>query len=241
MNCYEYAQSVLPNKAIKKSTSYEYLSVCRSLKLSEIEYPPTKQQLTDLLSTVFNVNTRRKCAIALKSLFDIKVKVPSPTPLELDLPDFDKLDEIIRHSRYEMYGLLMLHAGFRLGETLVKQPIKGNAIWINRQKTIDNELTTAKSEGLVIVPEWLLERYKDWEPHHHYNTIYLGLKRLFRRNEMGFMTPHKLRHAYASYYAHKMPPEALRRQMRHKRVTTAMQYYVHIKEEDLMKAMWMKN
>lgn len=241
MNCYEYAQSVLPNKAIKKSTSYEYLSVCRSLKLNEIEYPPTKQQLTDLLSGVFNVNTRRKCAIAIKSIFDIKVKTPSPAPLELDLPPFEMLDEIVRHSRYEMYGLLMLHAGFRLGETLVKQPIKGNAIHINRQKTIDNELTTAKSEGLVIVPDWLLERYKEWEPTHHYNTIYLGLKRLFKRNEIGFMTPHKLRHAYATYYSMKMPPEALRRQMRHKRITTAMQYYVHIREEDLINVMFNKS
>ena len=32
--------------------------------------------------------------------------------------------------------------------------------------------------------------------------------------------------------------EALRKQMRHKRIATAMQYYVHIKEDDLMKAMY---
>jgi hypothetical protein len=33
MNCYEYAQSVLISKPINKSTSQEYLSVCRSLKM----------------------------------------------------------------------------------------------------------------------------------------------------------------------------------------------------------------
>lgn len=238
MNCYEYAQSVLISKPIKKSTSQEYLSVCRSLKMDQIEYPPNASQLTNLLESVFNVNTRRKCAIAIKSIYGIKVKVPSPVPLELDLPDFEELNEIIKGTRYEMYALLMLHAGFRIGETLIKQPIKGNAIVINRQKTIDNELTTAKSEGPVIVPDWLLERYKEWTPTHHYNTVYLGLKRLFKRNGMDFMTPHKLRHSYATYYSMKMPPEALRRQMRHKRIATAMQYYVHIREEDLINVMY---
>lgn len=240
MNCYEYAQSVLISKPIKKSTSQEYLSVCRSLKMDQIEYPPNASQLTNLLEGVFNVNTRRKCAIAIKSIYGIKVKVPSAVPLELDLPNFEDLNEVIKGTRYEMYALLMLHAGFRIGETLVKQPIKGNAILINRQKTIDGELTTSKSEGLVIVPEWLLERYEDWEPTLHYNTVYLGLKRLFVRNGFSLMTPHKLRHAYATYYSMKIPPEALRKQMRHKRIATAMQYYVHIKQEDLIGVMYKK-
>jgi hypothetical protein len=35
-----------------------------------------------------------------------------------------------------------------------------------------------------------------------------------------------------------MPPEALRRQMRHKRITTAMQYYVHVRGEDLINVMY---
>jgi integrase/recombinase XerD len=208
--------------------------------MDQIEYPPNASQLTNLLEGVFNVNTRRKCAIAIKSIYGIKVKVPSAVPLELDLPNFEDLNEVIKGTRYEMYALLMLHAGFRIGETLVKQPIKGNAILINRQKTIDGELTTSKSEGLVIVPEWLLERYEDWEPTLHYNTVYLGLKRLFVRNGFSLMTPHKLRHAYATYYSMKIPPEALRKQMRHKRIATAMQYYVHIKQEDLIGVMYKK-
>ena len=238
MNCYEYAQSVLISKPLKKSTSQEYLSVCRSLKMDQIEYPPNASQLTNLLEGIFNLHTRKTSAIDIKSIYGIKVKVPSPVPLELDLPDFEDLNEVIKGTRYEMYALLMLHAGFRIGETLVKQPIKGNAILINRQKTIDGELTTSKSEGLVVVPGWLLELYKDWEPTHHYNTVYLGLKRLFVRNGFQFMTPHKLRHSYATYYSMKIPPEALRKQMRHKRIATAMQYYVHIKEQDLVNVMF---
>ena len=238
MNCYEYAQSVLISKPLKKSTSQEYLSVCRSLKMDQIEYPPNASQLTNLLEGVFNINTRRKCAIAIKSIYGIKVKVPSPVPLELDLPDFEDLNEVIKGTRYEMYGLLMLHAGFRIGETLVKQPMKGNAILINRQKTIDGDLTTSKSEGLVVIPDWLQDLYRDWEPTHHYNTVYLGLKRLFIRNGFPQMTPLKLRHSYATYYSMKIPPEALRKQMRHKRIATAMQYYVHIKEQDLVNVMY---
>ena len=85
MNCYEYAQSVLIYKPIKKSTSQEYLSVCRSLKMDQIEYPPNASQLTNLLKGVFNINIRRKCAIAIESIYGIKVKVPSPVPLQLGI------------------------------------------------------------------------------------------------------------------------------------------------------------
>ena len=85
MNCYEYAQSVLIYKPLKKSTSQEYLSVCRSLKMDQIEYPPNASQLTNLLKGVFNINIRRKCAIAIESIYGIKVKVPSPVPLQLGI------------------------------------------------------------------------------------------------------------------------------------------------------------
>ena len=53
------------------------------------------------------------------------------------------------------------------------------------------------------------------------------------KNGIGFpeLTPHKLRHMYATFYATKLPPSALQKQLRHSSIETTMSYYVHIKEE----------
>jgi integrase len=48
------------------------------------------------------------------------------------------------------------------------------------------------------------------------------------------LSPHKLRHMYATYYATKVPPSTLMKQLRHSSVTTTMAYYVHIDENHLM-------
>jgi integrase len=53
------------------------------------------------------------------------------------------------------------------------------------------------------------------------------------RNGIGFpnLTPHKLRHMYATYYATRFPPSVLQKQLRHSSIETTMSYYVHIKDD----------
>jgi len=237
-HCLDYAQSVLSEKPIKDVTYRNYLSVCKSLKLDHIPYPPSAQQLTSLLSTVTNPNSKRAKAIVLKSIFGIKIKVKASQSLHIDLPPFEELHELVSNCRWNMYGLLMLHAGFRLGETLVKQPIKGNYVNVTIQKDAFNCITNSKSQGLVLIPPFLLEQYVSWTPTHHYHSIQLGFQRLFKKAGMEQMTPHKLRHAYATYYADKMSPEALRRQLRHSDIATTMKYYVQVNEKDLLRVMY---
>ena len=53
------------------------------------------------------------------------------------------------------------------------------------------------------------------------------------KNGIGFpnLTPHKLRHMYATYYATKLPPSVLQKQLRHSNIETTMSYYVHVKDD----------
>jgi len=239
MNAMEFALTEINNKSIKTSTKREYLSICKNLGLEKLEMPLNLQEITQILAGIYNDNSRRKCAIALRSIYGLKIRISSASPAELDLPPFEQLHEIIQNSRnYAMYGNLMLHCGMRIGETVVKQPVKGNVIVVNRQKNGYNEITSSKSSGPVVAPGWLLERYADWEPAHHYNTVYLGITRLFRKYGLPQITCHKLRHAYASHYSQLLSPEALRKQMRHRNVQTTMSYYVHVSEEMIQSALF---
>ena len=236
MNAMEFALTEINKKTIKTSTKREYLSICKNLGLENLEMPLNPQEITQILAGIYNDNSRRKCAIALRSIYGLKIRITSASPAELNLPGFEVLHEIIQSSRhYAMYGNLMLHCGMRIGETVVKQPIKGSLIIVNRQRNGYNEVTSSKSSGPVVAPPWLLERYQDWEPKHHYNTVYLGITRLFRKHGHANMTCHKLRHAYASHYSQVLSPEALRKQMRHRNVQTTMSYYVHVSENDIQK------
>lgn len=48
------------------------------------------------------------------------------------------------------------------------------------------------------------------------------------------LSPHKLRHMYATYYATKLPPIVLQKQLRHSKLETTMAYYVHIDENHVL-------
>jgi hypothetical protein len=79
-------------------------------------------------------------------------------------------------SRYELYGLLGLHAGMRLGEMCTEQRAKNQPLIIDRQKLRDGTISVSKTSGPVMVPEWLLERYESYEdilP----SALYKGLTR----------------------------------------------------------------
>ena len=87
-----------------------------------------------------------------------------------DLPDFEEVSSIIQRpknkyqARCRMYANLMLHAGLRIGETQYKHQIVKNSINVEFQRIYhDNSVQTAKTQGLVVLPNWLLEEYKIWK------------------------------------------------------------------------------
>jgi integrase len=135
---------------------------------------------------------------------------------------------------------LMLHAGLRIGETQYKHQIVKNSINVEFQRIYyDNSVQTAKTQGLVVLPNWLLEEYRDWKVNvnsHRTLREWMGTYLGHSKNGIGFpsLTPHKLRHMYATYYATKLPPSVLQKQLRHSSIETTMSYYVHIKEEQIL-------
>ena len=239
MKCHEYAQQQIATKILKYNSVVSYQNIVKKVIPADMEMPLTEQQAHQLLSKIVNPNTRRGMTIAINSIFGFNLKRPKPVKWEGHIPDFDTLDALIQSSpRIRMYGNLMLHAGFRLSETLVKQRIKGMGIIVESQLQRNGEIDSAKSMGQVIPPTWLLDEYRDWQPKYiNANSLSLMFFRLFRKNGMEDMSAHKLRHAFATHYAKKMSVEALRKQMRHTSINTTMAFYVHVSDEDIASVM----
>ena len=138
-----------------------------------------------------------------------------------------------------MYANLMLHAGLRIGETMYKHKVIKNSIHVEFQRIAhDNSIQKAKTVGQVLLPDWLMDEYRDWEVDCSSHRCLRDWFHIYFHSKEGIpfpnLSPHKLRHMYATYYATKVPPSTLMKQLRHSSVTTTMAYYVHVDENHLM-------
>jgi integrase len=138
-----------------------------------------------------------------------------------------------------MYANLMLHGGLRISETMIKHKIIKNSINIEFQRVAhDNSIQKAKTTGLVILPNWLLDEYKDWDVDCSSHRCLKDWFSIYFKSKVGIgfpsLSPHKLRHMYATYLATKVPPSVLQKQMRHSKIETTMNYYVHVDEGHLL-------
>jgi len=230
----DVAQQNLANKQVKASTVYHYLSTLRCLDLCEV---PIEQAtvgfLHNRLQTVLNQSTRNKHAIALRSMLGVQLKVSKGQPRIYTLAPLTTIHQAIESSRYKMYGFSMLYAGLRLGESVVKQRISGNVLLVDRQMLPNGTLSSAKSSGPVVVPEWFAAEYAQWNPKVTRNTVYLGLQRVGRNADIE-VTPHALRHKFATELVNNgCSPEILRRQLRHHSVQTSLTFYVQTTTDDV--------
>ncbi len=239
MKCHKYALAQIDEKPLAWNTRQNYINIINKVIPHDLEMPLTAPMANQLLSKIVNPNSRRAMTIAINSLFGLELKKPKAVKWEGDIPDFEVLDALIQSSpKIRMYGNLMLHAGFRISETLAKQRIKGVGIMVESQRLRNGEVYPAKTMGQVIPPTWLLEEYRDWSPKYiNGNSVGSMFNRLFKSNGMHDMTAHKLRHAFATYYAKKLPIEGLRKQMRHTSIQTTMGFYVHVSDEEISSVM----
>lgn len=84
-----------------------------------------------------------------------------------------------------------------------------------------------------MLPAWLCDEYKVFQPAHCANTVYVGIKRAGRRAGLE-LNPHQLRHAFATNLVRfGASPEVLRRQMRHHDVVVSLRYYVQTTQADI--------
>ncbi|MFF8482905.1 tyrosine-type recombinase/integrase [Streptomyces antibioticus] len=238
--CLALAYERLELRAIKDNTYRSYLQTLRALEIEDLPIEKaTVRELGRRLSTVITQSTRRKHAVNLQACLGIKVPTPAPKQKEYDLPSVQEVREAFADSKYRPHVYGMTFAGMRIGESLVNQPLKGNVINIDRQRTPQNEITPAKTTGPVFVPEWFAEEYATYELGAiNHATVYRGVKRKAKK-ELGIeLNPHALRHLFATNLVKLgAPPEVLRRQMRHHDVAVSLRYYVQTTEDDISSVM----
>lgn len=239
MKCHIYAQEVMSTKDLTYNTIKHFESSIRVMQLDQYEMPLSQQDAIIILNRFVNPNTRRSYRSVLNLLFGLSIKQTKPVKWSGDMPEFEVLDALIQSCpKLRMQGNLMLHGGLRIGETCYKQPIKGSSILVQGQVLRNGESQSSKTIGSVVLPTWLLEEYRGWQPRYTNSNSLSGMfVKLFKENNMPDMTAHKLRHAFASHYAKLLPIEGLRKQLRHTDIKTTMEYYVHVTEKDILSVM----
>jgi len=245
-NCKEFAHYALNNKQLASSTRNEWKMLINRLPLESFPYPPNEVEIWNMVNERYpNPRTKRGVLQALNALLGIKMKVGAPSHPIFDLPEFEELDSYIQapknkyQKRCRMYANLMLHAGLRIGETMYKHQIIKNFIHVEYQRIKhDNSIQKAKTVGKVMLPDWLMDEYKDWKVDDIHHRTLREWFNIYFHSKVGLpfpdLTPHKLRHMYATYYATKVPPITLMKQLRHNNINTTMSYYVHVDEGHLL-------
>lgn len=234
--CLAVAYERLELRAIKDSTYRSYLQTLRALEIEDLPFEKaTVRELSKRLNTVIAQSTRRKHAVNLQACLGVKVATPAPKQKVYELPSVSDVREAFAESKYRAHVYAMTFAGMRLGESLVKQPLKGNVISIDRQRNPQNEITPAKTTGPVFVPQWFAEEYEDYElgPINH-ATVFRGVKRRAKK-ELGIdIGPHGFRHLFATTLVNAgVAPNVLKAQMRHHDVSISLRYYVQTTEADI--------
>jgi len=231
----EVALERLSARPIKQTTQTSYLLTLRTLGLAELPAEQvTVSLVTQRLNTVLSPGTRRKHAINVRACLGVNVPCPKAPQKVHTLPPIQELATAFSKSSYRLHGLAMLYAGLRIGESCVAQPLDGTVLHVDRQRLPDGTLARAKTVGPVYIPEWLAEQYESYDFNRSHNTVYVGVKRALKKAGHPKLTPHALRHAFATNLVKNgAPPEVLRRQMRHHDVAVSLRYYVQTTADDI--------
>ncbi|MFE9497256.1 tyrosine-type recombinase/integrase [Streptomyces collinus] len=242
----EFATITLSERLLRKSTADSYRQTIRHLGMEEtLMEEVTLLFLFERLQTITNVNTKRKHTVALRSLFrdavpNIKeLKITKSVPRVYDFPSEEDMRRVIESTPYRFYGLLMMYAGLRIGEACAITPkdLKGNVLKVHKQRDEDGKLVLSKTQGEVIIPDWLCEEVRNHRP----EVVTPGAVResLWRYGKkIGVTTnPHMFRHWYCTVLVkRKVNPEIARKQMRHSDLKTTLGYYAQVEKADIDRA-----
>jgi len=175
-------------------------------------------------------NTRALDARILNATFrlaekDLAYYVPAMRRRVYELPDTNDIAYAMA-GKHGIYVALMAYAGLRAGEACAADLpwLDGNRLEVKRSICRETgEMRKPKTEGDIRLPEWLVEMMRQAD------FTYPKPKNLAKWMQRRRVTPHQLRHFYATEMMHLTKNmELLRRQMRHTKVETTMAYYVEV-------------
>jgi integrase len=239
----ERLNEVALERDLRASTRLQYLRNMNQLKiLDEPLSAVTKELVVERLWAIPNVNTRRGCAIAVRSILGFQVKVGRSVPRRYNLPSEQDIRLALMTSPHETRGLLMAFAGLRLGEACatVRSDLNGDRLRVTRQvqalrqtghPTIVQLAPVKGADADIVVPFWLADRIRELTDWVKPDPVRESLRRAGYR--VGFhLNPHMLRHWYATTLLDRGAPIALvSRQLRHSDVATTLRHYADHKAD----------
>jgi integrase len=208
----------------------------------------TPKLLMEACARLQTYTVRRSALISCRAIFKEHLgldhkKIPILPHVQkvYDFPSQDELHEMIGRTKYRLQLLLCMYAGLRVGEAcgIRKHDLIGNRLTITRQVGQDGSITTAKTIGVVVIPNWLADEINatsgDLFPQGKGSIVVTHACRNQSDRTGKQMNPHLLRHWYCTTLINNgANPEIVRRQMRHANLNTTMRTYVQVKPSQIM-------
>jgi integrase len=251
----DYLDQVIKSRPYKYSTKQSLIRDIKRLGIANLDTSEiTSALIRDKVDCIPNHNSRRRLYITARSIFrDLGVCQDLPKMEGIsriyDLPEMVDLHELIDQSKYRLQLFLCMYAGLRVGEACAVTPAKleGNYLDINEAYSQDGlHLGSPKTYGKVLLPEWLADEVRNMRPEDFWHIgmttklVSGSIYKLSRNRKWKALAgnkpvnPHMLRHFYATEMIKRgVNPEIVRRQMRHKNVSTTLRIYTQVRTEEL--------
>ena len=251
----EYVLQIIEKRPYKYSTKLTNVADVKRLGIWDMDTSEIHSgMIHERVDKVANQNSRKRLYITARSMFkDLGICQDLPY-LEgegkiYDIPSQEDLEWLIARSKYRLQLLLCMYGGLRVGEACAVTPSKleGNYLNVNEAYSQDGlHLGSPKTYGKVLLPDWLADEVrimKDedfWKIGRTTKLVSGSIYKLSRNRKWKALTgnkpvnPHMLRHFYATEMIRRgVNPEIVRRQMRHKNVSTTLRIYTQVRTEEL--------
>lgn len=255
MLVHEYLDQVIATRPYKYSTKQTLVKDIKRMGIWDMDVSQINSGLIrDKVDSETNHNSRRRLYITARSIFkDLGVCQDLPklesTSRIYDMPTQEELDFVINQSKYRLRLFLCMYGGLRVGEACAVTPSKleGNYLDVNEAYSQDGlHLGSPKTYGKVLLPQWLADEVRNMTPDQFWKIgmttkmVSGSIYKLSRNKKWRALTggkgvnPHMLRHWYATDMIQRgVNPEVVRRQMRHKNVSTTLRIYTQVRSEEI--------
>jgi integrase len=251
----DYLDQVIKSRPYKYSTKQSLIRDIKRLGIADLDTSEiTSALIRDKVDCIPNHNSRRRLYITARSIFkDLGVCQDLPKMEGIsriyDLPEMEDLHELIDQSKYRLQLFLCMYAGLRVGEACAVTPSKLEGDYLNVNEAYSQDglhLGSPKTYGKVLLPNWLADEVRSmkseefWQIGMTTKLVSGSIYKLSRNRKWKALTgnkpvnPHMLRHFYATEMIKRgVNPEIVRRQMRHKNVSTTLRIYTQVRTEEL--------